>query len=854
MSVVAYPNLPPTPTEVEYNHAIEYTATGGAGPDDTLMAEPSDNTSRNQSVLGKRKELTIPKPSGFAGVIKERFSSRKPTAVLRNMGSAMSSDEAESSTAGARRDQGKGVATNPGASAAESSTAAATKRGDDGEDTLFVDEENLYSSGSSDDEPHENESAAEKKARHAHKRAAKAKMKNDDEVGYAAQRNVRHEVKRAKEQLDRIRLENDGKMNYAEYRSNRRRSVPRPKLVEKQWSPIYQLVKGWWKEGGRVIPKSHLASIRKADKAIESWCKVTTRSSDNEEACKRYDLILAHRVKRLEQNEPTLSEEDKKTRIKLIADILKRETGAETAEGLYAKYKFPIDLLHGQINELGKLLKDVNELPSTKWYQDEIAKLVTSIASPENGADLQKSQDEKKAKELALEASRNMRMRLFQGYEVFLDLLYKLDIAPASITNEGTRSNFMNIAETDGNAEFIQRVRNEMERPTLEQESDWTVAAQPLVEFVRIINSEVAHTQRTETKANDLLELIRERNSSIQDANDVNDVDSDVNTLPMAILQELQTVWTEGNREQVAQKYNALKDLLKSRELGSIILQVMDNNEHFQGADSASPESDLGSDDPPRLHGQRAHTSNSPPSISQSLPSANNTTLAEENLLNLDLDSMTMPSDNIEVFAYEDGKTEYGPLVATRACSSDNPRFSRFVVNSGLDEIGFEYFRVVKGSDLAPGGAESLKDQNVVDFDLRQRKKDLKTSPLSAIGPCVVMPRSEGYVRRGTKARQPDTYIKVTYTGELPDEWLSRTEFIQLAGKKFAERQFAILVPAYQKRQKYFEACKAQRKHPRTKQLLTQQDFENSPWLFPDGVNRNDVNGNDEAGEDMDED
>jgi hypothetical protein len=130
-----------------------------------------------------------------------------------------------------------------------------------------------------------------------------------------------------------------------------------------------------------------------------------------------------------------------------------------------------------------------------------------------------------------------------------------------------------------------------------------------LVEFVQIINSEVAHTKRTETKANDLLALIRKRTSSIQDVNNVNDVDSDMNTLPMAILQELQTVWTKGNREQVAQNYNALKYLLKFRELGSIILQAMDNNKRFQAADSTSPESDLGSDDPPRLHAQRAHTS-----------------------------------------------------------------------------------------------------------------------------------------------------------------------------------------------------------------------------------------------------
>jgi hypothetical protein len=203
MLVVSYPTLPPMPTEVEFNHAIENTATGSAGTDDILIAEPSDNTSRNESVLRKRKGLAKPKPSGFAGVMKEKFSS-KPTAVLRSMGSAMSSNKAKSSTAGARRDKEKGVATNPGASAAESSTAAATKRRDDREDTLFVDEGNLYFSESSDDEPYKNESAAEKKARHAHKRAAKAKMKNNNKVGYAAQRNVRHEVKKVKEQLDRI--------------------------------------------------------------------------------------------------------------------------------------------------------------------------------------------------------------------------------------------------------------------------------------------------------------------------------------------------------------------------------------------------------------------------------------------------------------------------------------------------------------------------------------------------------------------------------------------------------------------------------------------------------------------------
>jgi hypothetical protein len=168
-----------------------------------------------------------------------------------------------------KRDKGKGVATVTGADSAESSVAA-TSPSVEKVDDLFVDEETIYSSGSSDDEYHENESAADKKARHDQKQVAKAKWKHDDEVEYAAQRRERHKVKRVKEQLDRIRLENDGKMNYAEYRSNRCRPDPRPDKVEKQYSSTYYLVKQWWKEGGGMIPKSHLASIKKANKAIKT--------------------------------------------------------------------------------------------------------------------------------------------------------------------------------------------------------------------------------------------------------------------------------------------------------------------------------------------------------------------------------------------------------------------------------------------------------------------------------------------------------------------------------------------------------------------------------------------------------
>jgi hypothetical protein len=43
-----------------------------------------------------------------------------------------------------------------------------------------------------------------------------------------------------------------------------------------------------------------------------------------------------------------------------------------------------------------------------------------------------------------------------------------------------------------------------------------------------------------------------------------------------------------------------------------------------------------------------------------------------------------------------------------------------------------------------------------------------------------------------------------------------------------------VLIPAYAKRKLYFEACKAQRRHPVTKEPLTAADFKATPWLFPE--------------------
>jgi hypothetical protein len=78
-----------------------------------------------------------------------------------------------------------------------------------------------------------------------------------------------------------------------------------------------------------------------------------------------------------------------------------------------------------------------------------------------------------------------------------------------------------------------------------------------------------------------------------------------------------------------------------------------------------------------------------------------------------------------------------------------------------------------------------MPEEKEISFNFKERKKSLKSNPLEGIGPCVVMLRAEDYVScPGTKQRQPDTYIQVTYTGVKGADWLSKTEFIQVSRKK----------------------------------------------------------------------
>jgi hypothetical protein len=167
----------------------------------------------------------------------------------------------------------------------------------------------------------------------------------------------------------------------------------------------------------------------------------------------------------------------------------------------------------------------------------------------------------------------------------------------------------------------------------------------------------------------------------------------------------------------------------------------------------------------------------------------------------------------------------------------ENLKFMRFIVNAGTHD--FPHYRLVKGAELCPGGAETISQREAIytNFDLKARRRSLKQSAgfIKMVGPCVVMQRSNTSVpRSGTKPRRPDTYVRVLYKVEngAVEEWLTRSEYSQLVGEKCAERHLTELIAKFERRNEFVKRCRQKNLDPGTMRQSTDEDRKTSPWLF----------------------
>ncbi|KAI8930555.1 hypothetical protein NX059_012165 [Plenodomus lindquistii] len=354
------------------------------------------------------------------------------------------------------------------------------------------------------------------------------------------------------------------------------------------------------------------------------------------------------------------------------------------------------------------------------------------------------------------------------------------------------------------------------------------------------------------------VDSLRKLDQRIESHNIEHDLPKTVGRIPLETLQSMQSSWSQCESDTLAIEATKLQEFLEYRPLGAVLLQRMEDKEGPILKELAAPEPQYsGKGKDPVGSGSSGTTAkrrfNTPPTVTPELTvgSGSSSTAAKRGLNSSPLTKArqiaatpgTMEAlrrslaedDVIEMFDYHDGKTEFGSHVATRPSYTDGFRFTRFIINAGTTQQ--PYHVVVQGNELRPGGAESLSKTSSKDtiFNLRDRKTQIRMDPtyLKKVGPCVVKSRSDSYKpRAGSRVRRPDTYVQLQYKdGKV--EWLSRSEYVQLIGKKCAERHLETLTARYEQRTEYMRRCKQALIHPTTGAALSDSDRRNTPWLFP---------------------
>lgn len=697
--------------------------------------------------------------------------------------------------------------------------------------------------------------------------------KNSKKVAKEARRAKRgqdyYDKRDAADKRQAAATANEGFSNYMIKRADRPLPEKRPDQVEKQWRGLYSILKFQWMKGGReALSTPRVEIVKRANEKIEQYCdKILNVDVDfNTQA----NALYLTKLQKLEKELTGQSESEKMVRRKKLHTQCVEHTGQPSKEALLKKWKFPADELCAQIYAIEKTLKELDDTPSEEAYNKKIADYKRRIEASQSDSDECTALKNKKTQREKLLANRKRKTeKLLQTALIFLDNLEEKGIPPTQVLNDRATTVFQDfVSLSRENSQLFTALKKELERPTLEQLDAWDTAAQPIYDLVSSVDNQDMATQQSIAKVRDLVKGLEKIDKSIAEKSSaiLGEEPTDSHALPLSVLKEIHERYSHGHYEQVQINITRLLEQLRHQEAAVGLVRAI---EFGQPPSGSKPDSNITATPAvrvakPAVRKAPADTfaeSSSTAAARATTASAvgassmTGTNLSEDMLRNIDIMSLELGEDVTEMFQYDEGMTEYGPLVATRVSITENAKLNRYFVNAGLDTPGMEYFKVLKGSELGPGGAEKLADQKVVEFDLRQRKKDIKGShPILSIGPVVMLPRSDGYVRRGTKERRQDAYIKVVYKDKPTPDMLCRTQFAQLAGPKYAEKQFTTLEGTYKQRQIYFEACKVQKLHPQTKKPLTAADLRKTPWLFPEGERGDSkVSSSSEEEEDSDE-
>ncbi|KAI0568833.1 hypothetical protein Alg215_11974, partial [Pyrenophora tritici-repentis] len=560
-------------------------------------------------------------------------------------------------------------------------------------ETEEEDDDPFASSGSSDSEapPDEDEAIV----------AARKQAKRDRKKGETdEQRNARRQATKARRALQDGRqvaeTANAGMVGYMEARKERKPPSERPQKVEKIWRGLYPMVKTWWKEGGKEIPQAHMRSINAAQSKIRKYCETLINTPEQVEATHRYHREWPLKAKKIRsthigvsdtQLEPILTEAERDFRQKIGMKDYSKD-GEETLADLQHKYGFPYELLHGQIHAMGKELEILKDLPKDNSHKTRVERLEKDVQNEAPGKQKQRLERRlEKAKGARVENDKKTTAFL-RGVLLFMESLSDLGIAPASVISGTAMTEFHTfLKSSDQHQELYQKLSQELERPTLEQVESWELVANPvyeLVETMRDRNGMVTDKQIETVK--EQMEVVTTYNKKLQLANKENGLEANMNSVPVSILTEMMNEWQAGHSDIVDTNLERLLDQLRTEEPAKDVLKSLETR--IAPASSARLEAPANPKRSEAILHPKTPIASGVPKIPEMAGSGNSTrsvstpptpsrNVLEKDLLDMDIDSMSLDNDRIKSFTYDNGETEFGTLVATRASLSENPRFHR---------------------------------------------------------------------------------------------------------------------------------------------------------------------------------
>lgn len=695
----------------------------------------------------------------------------------------------------------------------------------------------------------------------------------DEEMDQESRDRAIQERKKADEDAQKQKL-TEG----AEGMLQQRNSNELPDKIRKLHRQLAPLVRQWWKSG--AIPASHKGSIEKIDASIKKTCS-ELGNSDYENALKT-ELVKQTEAGKLDTNDKAALDDLKKQffeypqsndRGKKYTWDFFHFTGKATQpfsrrwQTYYEQYKFPSPMIEGHINSLGLGAKRVEELDR----QINEMQVVDVTDSPEETVEDRKGKTKKSHEELKKDLSK-AKKDLIKGALTFQEVLAQHQLESKLIIPDHYKMLFATLVnESKENKEAHKKFLEALTDPLKEQEEIWEVARPEMQQFFQLVNRKEGNISEMKT----ILNSLKQKNAQLAGVNSEMGLTPSNYELPVLDMHTLcQYKEKSKSNADIEKKLKQMKAYMSvwlgNAELKSLFPTIGDVQlpekkllqeqqkmlQITQGEDfEASPTAE----DTPAISSTSASPASSPPSNrsdpnSQSNPASQSASRSSEgeetSETTVEAESLMLDDNDgtIQMMSYEDGRSEYGKLEAVRPCRTGNIRFDRFIVNAGTEKLPF--YKVIKGSDLGPGGAEAFDQTEDLHtkFNIaarRQAMKQVGKSTIESLGPCCEMPReSSGRLTKAGKPYRQDLYVRVRYhtdeaknpdAGKLPTvEWLVRSELGSLLGKKYAETKETVMVAAYIKRRAYFEGCKKAQIHPETKKPLSTKDYEMCPWLFPD--------------------